>query len=136
MTFFLPLAIRLKQWSPRNCSFSRNLRRKYLEAWCQPSGQDQVRDQEGALPKWLSYVRIRSLGKGGRSAGPGLERFRAGENCGEEPQELRETCLGFPQDGLVVSESLCSSLGVIFVSLHNVATLNSHYFSNFHYLFN
>ena len=43
---------------------------------------------------------------------------------------------GFPQDGLGVSESLCSSLGVIFVSLPNVATLNSHYFSDFHYLFN
>ena len=43
---------------------------------------------------------------------------------------------GFRQDGLGVSESLCSSLGVIFVSLPNVATLNSHYFSDFHYSFN
>lgn len=47
------------------------------------------------MPKWLSYVRIRSWGKGGRIAGPGLERFRAGEKCWEEPQELREFCLGF-----------------------------------------
>lgn len=49
-------------------------------------------------------------------------------------QALRET---IPQDGFGVSESLCSSLGVISVSLPNVATLNSHSFSDFHYyLFN
>lgn len=48
-----------------------------------------------SLAKVAKLCKDQKLGEQSRSSGPGLERFRAGEKCWEDPQALREICLGF-----------------------------------------